>query len=273
MNIPRNSIGKETDNLNKKTKTLLSVLLAGTLLLGAVSAAAADSTTGSDAKQAVKALWNKFPGHGPDLTEMKAQATTQLKSLVDKGTITQAQADKVAAYLEKQAETRQAEAKKIKNMTDDERKAYLDQNKDNNKDALAQLVTDKVLSQDQADVIAQILPLHQGPGMHGKRMGQPGDPAKMKEVLNGLVSKGTLTQAQMDSILSSIEKLRSEHQAAMEKVKDMTDAERQSYMEQIRNDKTDIITQLVTDKVITSEQAEAIKDAMPQHPPQIGRDR
>lgn len=253
--------------MQKRNKTLLSVLLAGTLLLGAVGVAAADSTTSTSAPQCIKALWQKLPGHGAKApAEMKAQLSTQLKTLVDKGTITQVQADKVVAYMEKMQQNRSADFDKIKNMTEAERQSYMKQNRNKCQDPLAQLVTDKVLSQNQADAIAQLLPMHMGKGMKGDRQGNPANQAKMEKVLNGLVTKGTLTQNQADNILTAMEKNRTEHQATMEKMKNMTQAERQTYMQQFKENRVDPISQLVKDKVITSPQAEAITSAMPQRP-------
>lgn len=117
------------------------------------------------------------------------------------------------------------------------------------------------MSQEQANAITQVLPMHKG-----DRQGKQGEQTKMKEILSGLVTKGTLTQAQMDSILTSMDKVRAEHQAAMEKIKNMTDTERQTYMKQLKDNKTDTISKMVEDKLITSEQAEAITNAMPQRP-------
>ena len=61
-----------------------------------------------------------------------------------------------------------------------------------------------------------------------------------------------------------MDKMRQERQADMEKMKNMTPEERQTYMQQLKGKKTSPIEQLVKDNVITSEQADAIRDAMPQ---------
>jgi polyhydroxyalkanoate synthesis regulator phasin len=246
--------------LQKKTQTLVSVLLAGTLLLGLVSVAAADSTTSTSVSQSIKTLCQK--GYGAQTpAQMETELQAKLKTLVDKGTITQAQADKVVAYLKKMQETRKADFAKVKNMTQAERKAYMEQNRDKFKNPLAQLVTDKVLSQDQADAIAQLMPMHRGKGMKGDLAANQ---TKMKEILSGLVDKGTLTQKQMDSIITAMDKMHQERQADMEKIKNMTPEERQTYIQQLKSKKTSPIEQLVKDNVITSEQADAIRDAMPQ---------
>ena len=238
--------------MQKKTRTLVSVLLAGTLLLGVVSVAAADSTTSTSVSQSIKTLCQK--GHGAQTpAQMETQMQTKLKTLVDKGTITQAQADKVVAYLKKMQETRKADFAKVKNMTQAERDKF--------KNPLAQLVTDKGLTQEQADAIAKLMPMHKGKGMKGDLAANQ---TKMKEILSGLVDKGTLTQKQMDSIITAMDKMRQERQADMEKMKNMTPEERQTYMQQLKGKKTSPIEQLVKDNVITSEQADAIRDAMPQ---------
>ena len=79
------------------------------------------------------------------------QIKTKLSSLVKTGTITQAQADKIAAAYNKMEADRASSMQNLKSMTQEQRKTYMEQNK--NKDPLAQLVTDGVITQAQSDSI------------------------------------------------------------------------------------------------------------------------
>lgn len=92
------------------------------------------------------------------------QMKNQLDNLVNSGTITQEQEDKIIAYLEKQQENRRAEmdAEKdsVKSMTDDERKAYFESKKGTRPEKsapLKELVDNGTLTQEQADAAAKAL--------------------------------------------------------------------------------------------------------------------
>jgi len=76
--------------------------------------------------------------------EQKQQKSEGLKSLVEKGTITQGQADKILAQFE------------------NERRQYITDNKDKLQDPLAQLVADKTITEDQASAVRDVLPHFRG---------------------------------------------------------------------------------------------------------------
>jgi hypothetical protein len=90
-------------------------------------------------------------------SQRQAMIEESLDSLVTDNTITQAQADKILASWEDQEETRQAEMEKMKSMTDDERKAFMKTLKGEKQNCLAELVDDDVLTQNEADAVAKVL--------------------------------------------------------------------------------------------------------------------
>lgn len=81
-----------------------------------------------------------------------------LKGLVEKGTITQEQADKIVKQFENAQKNREALFEKTKNMTPEERRAYMENNRKEFKNPLTQLVTDGVITQKQADAVRKVLP-------------------------------------------------------------------------------------------------------------------
>jgi len=93
-----------------------------------------------------------------------------------------------------------------------------------------------------------------------------GNPADMmKSELNKLVTAGTITQAQETAILNKVSQEQTERQAEMDKVKNMTETERQTYFESKKTtDKIDFLSSLVTDGTLTQTQADAVKSAVPQ---------
>jgi polyhydroxyalkanoate synthesis regulator phasin len=106
------------------------------------------------------------------LNEMKSQ----LGTLVTKGTINQAQADKVIDYMSQmngkakieKGNMTQAEKDKVKNMTEEERKAYFDKVKGNKGNFLKELVDNGTLTQDQSNAISEIIRPQHGRGTKGK---------------------------------------------------------------------------------------------------------
>ena len=100
---------------------------------------------------------------------------------------------------------------------------------------------------------------------------------EMQPVLDGVVTAGTLTQAQVEQIQSKIQQLESERQAQRdqmqsltqeerqaerEKMQNMTEEERQAYFGQNRPAKQDLFTTLVSEGTLTQEQADAIHTAL-----------
>jgi hypothetical protein len=100
--------------------------------------------------------------------EMKAKMTQGLSSLVTPGTITQAQADKVIAYITSQEANRKADFDKTAGTKTEQKPDPTTARKS----PLSSLVSDGTLTQAQADAILKALPMggghgHGGPGGHG----------------------------------------------------------------------------------------------------------
>lgn len=128
----------------------------------------------------------------------ETQLKTKLAELVTAGTINQTQADAVIAYQQARAEqrqemsaedkaARQAEVEKLKAMTAEERKAYMEQNKPEKPQPFKELIDNGTLNQEQADAIAKIMGgfggHRGGPGMRGPGPDDPG--AQAPSVTNG----------------------------------------------------------------------------------------
>ncbi len=97
---------------------------------------------------------------------------SKLESLVEDGTITEDDIDLIIEYMDEQREEKREEMEAIKDMTEEERKEYFEENKTEKTDILSQMVEDGVLDEDKAEAIRELLPkanLHKQP-----RQGQGG---------------------------------------------------------------------------------------------------
>lgn len=95
--------------------------------------------------------------------QKQQQMSDSLKALVEKKTITQEQADKILKGFEDAEKDREALLKKMETMTMEERRQYMQENKGKPQNPIAQLVADKVITQDQAKAIGKIIPFRAGP--------------------------------------------------------------------------------------------------------------
>jgi len=102
------------------------------------------------------------PGPNPDMPkpdpqEIERQIAEKLDKLIDAGTITQDQSDRVLKYWREKERQRQADFEKMKDMSPDERKAYMDSKKKDQPDIIAVLTKDIGLSKEQAKDVAEAI--------------------------------------------------------------------------------------------------------------------
>lgn len=90
------------------------------------------------------------------------RVSDSFKELVEKGTITQEQSDKILKKLEDAQKDREALFEKMQSMTMEERRQYMQDNKEKPQDFLSQLVADATITEDQAKAIGDILPHRKG---------------------------------------------------------------------------------------------------------------
>lgn len=174
-------------------RKLAGIVLAGVLTFaGATTAFAADVNT--EARLPVQKQFITI-----DKEEITSKIKTALDSLVKAGTITQAQADAA-----------------LKNLTPGEGRIVIKDVIKNNplKETLDELVKAGTITQAQEDAILKALPEKLEAGMHrgGILKRDPGEQGVFTKPgmrfghnpLSGLVSDGTLTQEQAESILEAV---------------------------------------------------------------------
>lgn len=188
----------------------------------------------------------------------------QLESLVESGTITKEQSDKISEFINQKNEERKAEMEKVNSMNAEERKAYFKSQNDAEKtDMLKELVDNKIINQEQADKLKASLSEKIGRG-EGIDYKIKNNCENLKTTLDTLVESGKITQAQEDKIISFMNEKRELKKAEMEKVKNMTEDERKTYFENQKSvEKNDMFKELVDNGTLTQTEVDVIKAALP----------
>ena len=132
-------------SISLKTK-IVTGLITGGMLLSSVSLALATTTKPlNNALKSSQQIQNK--------AQRQKDLQTNLAKLVTDKTITQVQSDKIKAAMIKDEAAKKADFEKTKAMTQEQRKTYMDTNKDNHINPLKSLVDNGTITQVQADKI------------------------------------------------------------------------------------------------------------------------
>lgn len=179
----------------------------------------------------------------PSSTDKKTNAQSLLKAKLDKlvtaGTITQ---DQETAVLNLFTSSTDTGSKDVKNSL---------------KTKLDTLVTAGTITQDQETAIENLF-AHK---KEGTQTGREKSTDVLKTKLDTLVTAGTITQDQETAVLSNIKQQEADRKAEMDKVKNMSEAERKAYFESKKTtEKTDFLSFLVTAGTITQDQKTAIQN-------------
>lgn len=96
----------------------------------------------------------------------EANLKQNLSKLVENKTLTQDQADKIAAAIKAENNARKADFEEIKNMTEEERREYMKGKKNSYKDPLKVLVENGTITEAQEQEVRKVVPTHKG--KHGR---------------------------------------------------------------------------------------------------------
>lgn len=243
-------------------KTRMSKKVISGIAIGCLLLSLGGLVLAKDAKPAGDTRQQAFQTCRPNHDGMEQHFTSSLAALVEKGTITQQQSDKIANFLrEKRAEHR-ADRKDMKNATPDERAEKFQQLKKNHQQMAKELSSAAGLTEAQTKAVLEAL---RPPQMH-ERMGE-----RITGKLSALVSQGSITQDQSDKLLSFFKEKHTQRQAEFEKLKTMTEDERKAFFEQKHNGRPDFAAELAAAGDLTEDQAKIVADALrPEHGPKRG---
>lgn len=240
---------------NKKLRTLVSAaLVVGSVILLSSSFIHAENVK---SKNYSLTAFNKETDNNTKPLNCKnaEEKKAALDKLVKDKTITQEQEDRIIEYMNEKKEKREAEKEKMKSMTEAERKEYLSTRPRNKSGFLKDLVDGGVITKAQASAIKKALPARHHKG-HGKSLEQ------INGELNKLVQSQTITKDQEDKIMDYLSKRKADRKAEIDKIKNMTEEERTEYFKTRPKENQDFFKELVDNKIIDENQAEAIKKAI-----------
>jgi polyhydroxyalkanoate synthesis regulator phasin len=187
---------------------------------------------------------------------MMQDAKEKLDKLAKDGVISEEQAGKLVSFFEEKGKEMQANMEKMQGMSQEERKAYFQQMREQHPDFIGEIKNAAALSDDQAKAVISALRPHK-PMMN---------PEQLSQKLNNLVTAGTISQDQADSIVSFFKDKAAEHKAEWDKVQQMSQEERKAYFAEKCKNRPDIIKELKSAVNLTDEQAKAVADSLrPQH--------
>ena len=177
----------------------------------------------------------------PSAVKSKHYLEEAVEKMVQEGSLTREKADKILEYKQKRND-------ELKQLPLEQRAQMKKQG--GRGSLLKALVQEGIITEEEAKAIREKL----------REMKE----ARVADGLQSLIDKGVLTKDDINNIRSYLLKVREERKASIEKLKSMTPEERKAYFKEYKNERKDIITKMVEDKVITKEQAEEIRKAIPE---------
>lgn len=210
-------------------------------------------------QEQVDAIHEKL--HVKRIIEKKEMMQTKLDKLVDTGIITKDDASEILDFLNEKMEEREAAFEKVKDMTVEERREYLKENRPEKGSFIKELVDEGIITEEQGSDINKLMPDHRKG--FSKKKGHSKDRAK--GMINDQVEKGTISQEKATKILEFIAKKEEERNEFFEKVRDMTAEEKKAYFEENKPQRGNLMEELVEEGIITQDEADELSKNLPKY--------
>jgi len=228
---------------NNRTKKILSIVLAASMLLAMGVTAFATETTETDASENQKGYYRqateKRGGMGTERGAMKspgvrlALGDRLLDEMVENGTIEESDAEAIESFLEEQRE-----------LSPEERV-----HPEEGQGPLEFIVGEGVIEEETKDEILAGIEVLRDERRDG--------------FIQSIIDEKILIEYEMDEFLEFMEECREEREELREELSEMTMAERREYMQEHRDDFQGPFEEMVEEGLISDDQADAIRDLMP----------
>lgn len=235
------------------TNKIAAGVAAGCILLSLAGLALANDSKGDlPPRQGKPAMHHRMANPAC----MEQHLSNSLTKLVAQGTITKDQSDKALSFFKEKAAQRQAAMEKTKDMSPDERRAYMQEHFKNRSNMRDELKKAAGFSDEQAKAVTEAL----RPQHNAKEMEQ-----RMTNNLKNMVEKGTISQTQADQLAKFFKEKGEQRKAEFEKIKNMTPEERKTYREQNRKDRPNFINEIKAAADLSDDQAKAVAETLRPH--------
>ena len=228
--------------MNKSFKLKILLVLMIVCILAASSTVFAKSNVKVKANNAIAAgLTNLKPFNSEKRAKMKQLLDETLKEALTSNKITKDEYDRINTFISEQKNDKNKE------------NTLKDKKERKGKHGFFQkLVDNKIIAQEKADMLDQL--------MFAKIEKQRSQ--ELKDGLNTLVNNKVITKDQADKVEKSLMNAREQRKADREKMKNMTEAEKEAYIKNIKKTRVKPIQSLVDSKVINENQAKEIKKTL-----------
>lgn len=225
---------------SSKFKFLSALLVV--CILASTGSAFAKNTAKVKANNSIAAgLTNLKPFASEKRAKMKQIIDETLKEALASNKITKDEYDRINAFIKDKKDIKNKEGCKPSKDKKEGRHGFFQK-----------LVSEKIITQGKADMLDQL--------MFAKIEVQRNK--ELKDGLNSLVKDKVITNDQAVKVEKSILSAREQRKADRAKMKNMTEAQKDSYIKSIRSTRVKPIQSLVDSKVITKKQANEIKKAL-----------
>ncbi|WP_435791739.1 hypothetical protein [Clostridium sp.] len=218
------------NRLSLKTKIITAVITGGVIVSSASFAFAADKVAPqTNAREALKHNKRTAP-------DRDAMLESQIKEAVTSKIITEAESDKILAYETNKAPKVPTGEKHVKGEKPEKTGLFVE------------LVEEKILTQEKADALKT--------SMEAKMKAQ--SQVDLNTKINVFVTDKTITKDQATKVIAAINANEVAKKTARDKASTMTETERRTYMDSLRDNEVGPLKALVTAKTITQAQADKL---------------
>ncbi|HBV98193.1 MAG: hypothetical protein JL50_00210 [Peptococcaceae bacterium BICA1-7] len=189
--------------------------------------------------------------------QMQQQWQTSLDKLVGEGTITRDQAGQILEFLAAEKQRMQSMLEQVEDVSKEQGIQSFKENLGDIKDPVSRIVDQGIINQQQAGALRQAMPSLPTVA----RMQKP-SPEQLQANLDVLAAKGTITQDQTGQILDFLAANDQKMKDILDQVKNSDLQENRQYIKQNLADFKDPVSQMVDQGIISQQQADAVREAV-----------
>lgn len=248
-------------------KSKKNILTTGLVIAAVMTAGVSVYAAGDVIEDSTETVMEKVRGmrdrRGGERDGMRQARGQHFSIAVEEGILDAADVENIQTYMAENRPDREAVKEATVGMTREEARAYMEEHYPKPENPHADLVTEGIITQEQADQLEAFKP---NPGERGEwDMGGRGS------FVQAALEDGVIDQSTADAIDAYLTENAPDLEAIREATESMTREEARAYMEENCRNSDDIIGDLEAAGVIDEDDAEALEDFMEDRPQRAGR--